>query len=242
MSLSLHKRRFFREPPDWRGWFWLLKRGPAGWGRAAPSWQGEGSPRGQQSRVSWGRVRVLARRAECGCGVRGRGAQLRERRVRGSGLFVFAPSGQVTIGAAVQQPPPPSETFYRAKVPESTLQPTPGSVSLPGCPSVHSPLCPRASPSRPRSAPARLDSLLVQLPNRKSVRVTRPPRAHARSQPPRLRLPRSPGWSRRAGGPCGRRASGTRRTVLSLPAALPAAIVPASGLRRNRRARGPARV
>lgn len=47
--------------------------------------------------------------------------------MRGSGLFVLAPSGQVTIGVVVQSPP---EASYRAKVPKSTFQPTPGSVSL----------------------------------------------------------------------------------------------------------------
>lgn len=96
----------------------------------------------------------------------------------------------------------------------------------------------RAARGRPQ---ARLASLLVQLPNRKSVRVTRTPRAHARSQPPRLRLPRSPGWSRRAGGPRGRRTSGTRRSVLSpLPGRSSRRNSPGDWLRRNRRAQGPA--
>lgn len=47
---------------------------------------------------------MLARRSEC-CEVSGRGAQLKKRRVRGSGLFVFAPSGQVSVGAIVQSSP-----------------------------------------------------------------------------------------------------------------------------------------
>lgn len=155
-------------------------------------------------RTSW----VLARRSEC-CGVRGRGAQLRERRVRGSGLFVFPPSDQVTLAAVVQSPP---ETSDQAEAPESTLRPTSESVSLSlsGCPSTYSHLCPRASLIYPGSATAPLSSLLVQLPNRKSERVTRAPRAHAQSQ---LRDSYSrgawvgeSGWARPA-----RRTSGSRR-------------------------------
>lgn len=62
--------------------------------------------------------------------VRERAAQLKERRVRGSGLFVFAPSGQVTLGAIVQSlQRPPTELGS----PESTLRLTLGSVFLLGC-------------------------------------------------------------------------------------------------------------
>ena len=89
----------------------------------------------------------------------------------GFGLFVFAPSGQVTLGAVVQCPP---ETSDPSKWPESTLRSTAGSVSLSGCPSIHSHLCPPASVIHPSRPQARLSSP-VRLSNRKSERVTRTP-------------------------------------------------------------------
>lgn len=116
-------------------------------------------------------------------------------------------------GAAAPRPSPRPSTGRRCpRAPSSPLL----GVSLSRAVPQSTRLSARGPAPAARGRPqARLASLLVQLPNRKSVRVTRPPRAHARSQPPRVRLPRSPGWSRRAGGPRGRRTSGTRRRVLS---------------------------
>lgn len=131
---------------------------------------------------------------------RGRRAQLQERRVRGSGLFVSAPSGRVTLGAAVQSVHRP---LTRPRCPEGTLPPTSGSVSLSSCPQpTRVPVSGAASPTRYRPPP-RLSSLLVRLPNRKSERATRAPRAHARGQLPRLLHRRAkagasgwPSWAR----------------------------------------------
>lgn len=118
------------------------------------------------------------------CGVRERGAQLKERRVRGSGLFVFAPSGQGTLGAIVQSLQRPPTGLKR---PESTLRLTPGSVSLSGCPSTRSHLCPGASLTNSGSGPSSgSTSLPVRLPNRKSERATQALTAHAQGQTQRL--------------------------------------------------------
>lgn len=110
--------------------------------------------------------------------------------MRGSGLFVLVPSGQVTLGAVVQSLPEASD---RARRPESTLRPTPGDVSLSGCPSARSHVCLLASLTHPgwTLGPARLSSLRVQLPNRKSERATRRSRRMrtSRSEPPRRSRP-----------------------------------------------------
>lgn len=115
----------------------------------------------------------------------------------GFGLFVFAPSGQVTLGAVVQCPP---ETSDPAKWPESTLRPTAGSVSFSGCSSTHSHFCPRASVIHPGRPQAGLSSL-VQLSNRKSERVTRTPgrmrKVSRRDSPSEARFAAS-GWAQSA--------------------------------------------
>lgn len=89
----------------------------------------------------------------------------------GFGLFVFAPSGQVTLGAVVQCPPETSDPAKRA---EGTLWPTAGSVSFSSCPLNHLHFCPRASVTHPGRPQAGLSSL-VQFSNRKSDWVTRTP-------------------------------------------------------------------
>lgn len=69
----------------------------------------------------------------------------------GSGLFVFAPSDQVILRAVTQSLKRPLTGLSH---PESILRPTLGSSSLSGCPSTHSPLCPRASLTHSGPAPA----------------------------------------------------------------------------------------
>lgn len=69
----------------------------------------------------------------------------------GSGLFVFAPSDQVILRAGTQSLKRPLTGLSH---PESILRPTLGSGSLSGCPSTHSPLCPRASLTHSGPAPS----------------------------------------------------------------------------------------
>lgn len=85
--------------------------------------------------------------------------------MRGSGLFVFAPSGQVTLRAVVQSPPEAPNPTKALRAPSG---PPPGvspsrAVPQPTRIYARGP----ASPTRGRPQ-ARHSSLLVQLQNRKS--------------------------------------------------------------------------
>lgn len=62
--------------------------------------------------------------------------------MRDSGLFVFGPFGQVTLGAVVRSLQRPPAELRR---PKSTLRPPQLASPSRGCPSTHSHLCPRAS-------------------------------------------------------------------------------------------------